>query len=163
MYICYQFTIKYNPFLYILIKLILLYDWCFNNIGVRRGAIGTERVKRHRLLYSRYTMDYRSAASIIRTKQNRIGQKTGIFGHSVPFPKKIKLLFNPNESLLYLIRKTPIKSSYYPQFFKNPEMSGNRDFGHPEIRKLSGNAIPSCGNLCTSTRYSRVSKSRVNR
>ena len=102
---------KIQSILFILIKLILLYDWCFNNIGVRRGAIGTERVKRHRLLYSRYTMDYRSAASIIRTKQNRIGQKTGIFGHSVPFQKNIELLFNPNESLLYLVCKTPIKSA----------------------------------------------------
>ena len=77
----------------------------------RRGAIGTKRVKRHRFLYSQYTMVYRSAASIIRTKQNRIGPKTGIFCHSVPFQKKIELLFNPNESMLYLIRKTPIKSA----------------------------------------------------
>ena len=45
-------------------------------------------------------------------KKHRIGEKkTGIFGHSVPFPKNIELLFNPNESLLYLIRKTPIKSA----------------------------------------------------
>ena len=58
--------------------------------GVQKqpGTIGTKRVKRHRLLYSRYTMDYRSAASIIRTKQNRIGQKNWYFWSFSVLPKK---------------------------------------------------------------------------
>ena len=57
--------------------------------------------------------------------------------HQLTSPKNIELLFKPNESLVYLMRKTPIKSaksSLLPPFFlKNPEMSGNRDIVNLEI------------------------------
>ena len=44
-------------------------------------------------------------------KNIELVKKNGYFWSLSDFPKNIEFLFNPNESLLYLVHKTPIKSA----------------------------------------------------